>query len=312
MYDQKYEKDGWDILNFLDVEERVRRNLTDGDLAGIFVCIDGVNNIKILRLPSCISLIGHGLMALRGSMKLKILDLGLMSVDHEGTKADLLGENSDISADAIIPLLNSIVSMENNSLKRMHLPKSWITDPNSNDQMADILLNHINNSHLHNRRSRVGCRGCDDHFRQSTGGSICIGIEKGDTLKSCPDSNCDYKYCDWCLSHLVWPRCSKCNKTKCEGCSELWYCDDCDKEFCGECAHGTNADGTEAEEGRFVFYCGYGCDGKSCADCMRQGKANTRKCIRCENENYAFCYECVEMQYSPQDEGYICEDCLQL
>ena len=49
------------MLDLLDLDKSLRMRLTDGDIAGILVYIDAVNNLEEIKLPYCINVRGDGL-----------------------------------------------------------------------------------------------------------------------------------------------------------------------------------------------------------------------------------------------------------
>ena len=51
----------WKVLDLLDLDKSLRMRLTDGDIAGILVYIDAVNNLEEIKLPYCINVRGDGL-----------------------------------------------------------------------------------------------------------------------------------------------------------------------------------------------------------------------------------------------------------
>ena len=73
--------------------------LTDGDIAGILVYIDAVNNLEEIKLPYCINVRGYGLAPLWGSMVLKRADLCIVS---EEVDSDSI--TPKLSIDAVLPI----------------------------------------------------------------------------------------------------------------------------------------------------------------------------------------------------------------
>jgi len=73
----KYEED-WKVLDLLDLDKNLRMRLTDGDIAGMLVCIDAVNKLESVKLPHCINIRGDGLAPLRGSVVLRKVDLSIV------------------------------------------------------------------------------------------------------------------------------------------------------------------------------------------------------------------------------------------
>ena len=85
------------------------------------LAIDAVNNVKSLKVTNCIGIIGAGLEPLRGSIVLKRIDLSLVG-DHVNPTID---PEPPISVSAVVPILDSIINTEGNSLVHVQLPKKW-------------------------------------------------------------------------------------------------------------------------------------------------------------------------------------------
>ena len=87
----------WKALDLLDLDKSLRMRLTDGDIAGILVYIDAVNNLEEIKLPYCINVRGDGLAPLRGSIVLKRADLCIVSEEVDSITPKL-------SIDAVLPI----------------------------------------------------------------------------------------------------------------------------------------------------------------------------------------------------------------
>lgn len=85
------------MLDLLDLDKSLRMRLTDGDIAGILVYIDAVNNLEEIKLPYCINVRGDGLAPLRGSIVLKRADLCIVSEEVDSITPKL-------SIDAVLPI----------------------------------------------------------------------------------------------------------------------------------------------------------------------------------------------------------------
>eukprot|EP00571_Detonula_confervacea_P008621 CAMPEP_0172317976 /NCGR_PEP_ID=MMETSP1058-20130122/33479_1 /TAXON_ID=83371 /ORGANISM="Detonula confervacea, Strain CCMP 353" /LENGTH=511 /DNA_ID=CAMNT_0013032679 /DNA_START=40 /DNA_END=1576 /DNA_ORIENTATION=- len=114
---RKY-NENWDYLDFIDVEEHVRKSLTDVDIGALLTCIDGINRLKKLRLPELVKIHGHGLSPLRGSTVLQFLDASLSCGTKRPSKP-LLSEES------VVSILSSIANPLGSSLRGLHLPHCW-------------------------------------------------------------------------------------------------------------------------------------------------------------------------------------------
>ena len=85
------------MLDLLDLDKSLRMRLTDGDIAGILVYIDAVDNLEEIKLPYCINVRGDGLAPLRGSIVLKRADLCIVSEEVDSITPKL-------SIDAVLPI----------------------------------------------------------------------------------------------------------------------------------------------------------------------------------------------------------------
>jgi len=135
----KYEED-WKKLDLLDLDKSLRMRLTDGDIAGILVCIDAVNKLEEIKLPHCINLRGEGLAPLSGSIVLKKAELCIVSEEVDSMTPKL-------SIDAVLPILDSIVAKNHNSMSRLHAPKVW-----SDSHSEKLNIFYIDNYSLKNIR----------------------------------------------------------------------------------------------------------------------------------------------------------------
>ena len=116
----------WHSLDFKDLAEI---ELTDDCINWVLQCIDGVNKIKSLKLTNCTNIIGVGLRQLHGSVVLQDIDLSLVGI-HENPN---LEPEPPILVSDVVPILNSILDMEGNSLVHVQLPKKW-----RNERSADL------------------------------------------------------------------------------------------------------------------------------------------------------------------------------
>jgi len=95
--------------------------INDNELKWISLAIEGVHKIKSLKLTNCIGITGSGLEPLRGSTVLQYIDLSLVG-GHENPSID---PEPPISASVVVPILDSIIGTEGNSLVHVQLPKKW-------------------------------------------------------------------------------------------------------------------------------------------------------------------------------------------
>eukprot|EP00956_Cyclotella_meneghiniana_P011389 scaffold15969_cov44-Cyclotella_meneghiniana.AAC.1 len=112
----------WTALDFLDVKENdLLSRLTDTDLASVLTCISTVSKLERLQLTCCTNINGCGLQPIAHSVVLKQLDLSLLHPDPWKDNE----EAGALSADIVLPILESVIGTEYNSLKVLRLPKSW-------------------------------------------------------------------------------------------------------------------------------------------------------------------------------------------
>ena len=281
----KYKED-WKVLDLLDLDKSLRMRLTDGDIAGILVCIDAVNKLEQISLPHCINVRGDGLAPLSGSIVLKKADLCIVSEEVDSMTPKL-------SIDAVLPILDSIVAKNQDSMSRLHVPKVWrdtyserlnnfylenellpqagYKHMSQSEKRAKYLLDRPNWNHM--RKCKMGCAECCSNF-QFHSGKIYISCE-GDKLEVCPEPNCGRKYCAGNHADYEIRNCVVCEKRKCRGCAELYNCECCDRDLCEDCV-----------EQLICVDCGWS---SNCVDCATDGSGNTRDCRQCQQ---SFCGGC--------------------
>ncbi|KAL7529020.1 hypothetical protein ACHAWF_002809 [Thalassiosira exigua] len=309
-------KKTWDVLHFEDVEESVATRLTDGDICGVLVCIDAVNNLKFLKLSLCVNVRGHGLAPLRGSVVCERADLSITSVELERST----GRRPILSIDATLPILQSVVSKVGNSMTDIHLPSVWyefqseilcqhlgylareslrhiyglsLRDSICNDQNAITELGTtLFNCTTKLKMDCEACTGVDNH--DSSGRYLKISCESICGLSPC---SCDRKFCDKCVAKdftTTMEICGLCQNNHCDDCG-LFYCDCCSRYLCEHCTT--------------QLHCSNDCDnfllGTNCEECAFRG-GTTKWCIRC-NENY--CDDCRDMQFVDHLDGNVCVEC---
>ena len=317
----------WNELNFLDLDESLRMKLTDGDIAGVLTCLDAVNRLKTLRLSGCIKIRGDGLVPLCGSLVLNNVDLSIVPIEK--------GSTPMLSIDAVLPILESIVEMNQNSLHNVHIPKVWLDSYNeklhnfyfekqllpnvhlgrgtellSLDEKRRRYLLEYPNAGKSMYRKKMECCEC---LRRSnyTYGELNITCESDIPIEVCP--GCGAKYCTAkpntsscsdCAEH-EYSDCSEdeiktcdiCEKKRCPMCTvEIFRCNCCDKYICdGECGHKLECAG-DCEESWEVSNC------KDCA--ANDTNACTKQCREC---NEAYCDLCEPEMTHLGD--VVCQSC---
>ncbi len=113
----------WEGLDFSDLEKSLAAKLTDDDISNVLKCIDAKNHLKRLNLAGCLNVVGGGLESLRDSLLLEQFDIGMVAKYEKPT----ISPAPNLSEAAVLPILESIISNANGSLK---LPHEWC-DANS-------------------------------------------------------------------------------------------------------------------------------------------------------------------------------------
>ena len=153
-------RENWGYINFKDIQDICGRSLTDDDVRWILLAIDAVNNVESLKVTNCIGITGAGLEPLRGSIILRCIDLSLVG-DHERQTID---PEPPISVSAVVPILESIIGTEGNSLLRLQLPKKW---PMESSSILTQFLQRFDRS-MNNRRLRCSNPRCEDKICEGT------------------------------------------------------------------------------------------------------------------------------------------------
>ena len=233
----------WEILDFEEVEKSLAKKLTDNDLYAVLSCIK--ETVKILKLTGCIKITGRGLEPLQESTTLELLDLSMLK-QHESSSTIL---ESRMSEEVVIPILDSIISVQGSSLKYIQFPRELIRS------RSELLVNFENSYMQHLRRLGISCSKCNNVMRGRRHTSlngirfccysclkpICVHCEG----TSQTDTNCGIckkVYCSGCSRVNQRDRCAQCHMTVCSGCSNknnnnyyLRPCSECRFRSCIEC-----------------------------------------------------------------------------
>ena len=223
----------WNEIDFKGMQS-VASRLSDDDLASILLCIDAVNNLKILKLAHCINITGTGLECLRASNVLEEIDLSLMSSD-ESTDIDT---ESRISDTVVFHILDDIFGRDENlsevSLNKLKLHAKWRRGQNA---VLDAFLERHDVYHCVRDAECLG--GCKSEFDwpESSNRRIISLWNGGDRSKSNTCADCDGYYCESCRRDIE--QCGKCKEYRCVECQECGDvrnpCNECDKSFCCVC-----------------------------------------------------------------------------
>jgi len=275
-----------DTLDFSDIGRDLASKLTDSDVSSILVSIDAADRLKVLKLIGCENITGAGLDPLRGSIVLELIDLNTSVIT--AIASDGFPPCFTLSEDAVIPILDSIISEKYRALKLLELPLVWRKKESA--QLAAFLVRY-NNA----QRSRT-CFCCEcsadfqasswtDHFK----GSSFWGLQRH-TCYDCTEHvcvDCDAAFCDECKKNFCNDCCPiqycACGKASCMDCFGVEYCESCDEAYCQDC--------------RPVFMCEC-CNRFRCMECAIHlicSNCNESNCMQCANENNVqWCEVCEE------------------
>ena len=206
-------RENWEHIDLKDIQDIRGRSLTDDDVRWILLAIDAVNNVKSLKVTNCVGITGAGLEPLRGSTVLERIDLSLVG-DHENPT---INPEPPISVSTIVPILDSIIGAEGNSLVHVQLPKKW------REERSNILTQFLQrfDTKLNDRRLECSkhpaeiCEGSDEYelalvYWQDD--DVCYGM----TGLTCYE--CKNNFCLSCYENGNFNICRICEK---------WYCEDC-------------------------------------------------------------------------------------
>ena len=196
--------------------------MTDGELGGLLVCTNAVHNLKSLKLTHCFGITGVGLEPLRGSLVLERIDLSLVG-QHENP---VIEPEPSITAENVVPILDSIIAREGSSLRHVQWPKKLRVEK------SDILSLFLEryDQYLHGLRIVCSGSGC---------GEICQGTDDDPWVHKsecdCWAGHNDGRRDEYGMQSLT---CYQCTKHFCGGCHnyEVDFCMCCEKNFCESCS----------------------------------------------------------------------------
>ena len=283
---QRSEKQ-WGVLDFVEIEKSLARELTDDDIGSILACIDARQTLKKLKLTGCVNIIGHGLESLRGSISLEQIDLSLVK-QHE--RPDIQPEPL-ITEVAVFPILDSIIDADGCSLKCIVFPAKW-----RRGRMHDMrsFLGRYEQVFVNRRLS---CSSCDTSMEGQpwiTGtyqNNVCYSCLK----QFCNGDGCDVQFCrmckkDFCSDCVPMPACAVCGNRACNGCRCKKSCENCGEVNCEDCLPTRNCCGKPlCIECAPVLRC-EDCSKQHCEDCFDGKDYDVKFCEDCQRD---CCLECV-------------------
>ena len=233
----------------------------DDILHAALVCI-GVSRIKVLELTQCKAVTGVGLEPLRGSKIIEKIDLSGVKAWAASKRTKRSGftlstSKSILSATVVIPILDSIVEEDENSLRLIHFPNHWRVE-GGDDAFHGFLTKFNNNIRGKSVCGRERCNNACGGEMHTSGdrygiqSNTCAKIHCGVSFCGCPKEDrydeeqplefcheCKKYYCNACDAGLFNRReymCG-CNKpTSCGSCTDSAYCDCCgDGPICSDC-----------------------------------------------------------------------------
>ena len=208
----------WDSIDVNDMKELFGGNITDDNIRWLLKCTDAVHNLKTLKITNCLGVVGRGLQPLVGSTTLESIDLSLVGAN----KSPIIDPVPPISAEVVVPILESIISAEGNALKHVTLPKKWRVEK------SDILTTFLRKfeSVLDSRGIKCFAHKCEEICEGREGNSlVCSDSEQnryGITTSAC--SECKQSFCNACQDRYEFVFCKVCEKIYCDICGQFSFC----------------------------------------------------------------------------------------
>ena len=311
------ENDMWEEINFEDNDINLCWKLNDDDIAGILACTNSVKHLKRLFLPDCMEITGRALEPLRGSSILEQLDVSLLrnhwnaGICRDGWRRETKpGEfDTNLLQTEVIPILNSIIGRENNSLRHLHFPQSW-------RQRADngYFMRFWEEYNQSEQQRNIQCFACNaicreslSLFREDETSSFSnkyAGKYSGIQHFTCYD--CLSYYCYNCKDddgHFLLSFCVVCEKWRCRECMDMKPCNSCRGD-----AFVQSLQPGYAERNNMSYIC-TDCEENVCkGDGSSSGMEYRRKCEQCNN---VYCCNCQpEMEYCKICNRFGCESCM--
>ena len=284
-------------LDFGKIKKKHKVQLSDDIIKTILLCIDAVNTVKILRLAKCINITGVGLEPLRGSKIIVQIDLSLVG-DGENPRSLDIPPYPLISRDIVLPILDSIISLDGCALRYLQFPTTW---RRVRGQQFKAFVTRYNK--MLRSRIDVSCYGCDETLPAEVEAEEEEEDWRMDTAArqkyTCYD--CLEHYCERCLGHRY---CSHCEKLICGDCQAFDSCEWCHRIFCQSCTvEQIKQCSTRTCDFVRCKGCVYGeleicssCDVITCRDCSGSGRCFECKEYLCSKGSCVEKYGCVHCE----------------
>ena len=294
----------WSELDFGDIEYDLAIRLSDDDIAAVLSCINAFKKLKTLVLTGCVSISGKALLTLHGSKVLERLDMSLV---ERGVPFD---SECTLSKAIVVPILDSIIDTEDNSLKYIQFPKSWQYYPNVGE--LDAFLLRYKQSYSQANICCTNCtKSCQDAL--SRGGSR---VNDTSTSQDFTCYNCLNNFCYSCGVGTI-PKlagCQGCEKEFCSDCVKMIPCATCpvDSDEIYEASYYCSSECAErstCNECKRVQCGGYGCSMiNTCKGCGRSACDDCMSFVKCEE---GFCSEehCVDCFNDKKNTNVQCGEC---
>ena len=220
-----------------DMKDLFGGNITDDNIRWLLKCTDAVHHLKTLKLTNCVGITGVGLSPLIGSTVLESIDLSLVG----SNKSPAIDPVPPISAEIVVPILESIIGTEENELEQVTLPKNWRIEK------SDILTNFLRKFGRVLVDREIDCCGCGEicgaaRTRSGAGSALVCSDAANENhygLVTFACSECNENYCSSCQDSHYFPFCEVCEKFFCERCADMNYCsnDNCQSRIstCSQC-----------------------------------------------------------------------------
>ena len=308
----------WDTLDFEYIEKELANKLTDEDMNAVLKSIGAQDVLKKLKLCGCINITGIGLHPLRGSTVLEQIDISIAGKNEKPK----INPEPQISGEAVVPILESIISINGCSLKYIKFPRKWRVGRKDNELLAQF--NRRYNDMFTRRSSRLCCTHCKTSMRDNgnwmgTGNLhnfICYDCLKP-FCSECADETGEgigsLKYCgicekDYCQECMDIPHCASCCCRKCKGCGgiNMKVCGGCGNSICEDCLN--TCDGcnrTCCDDCAPMRHCeGDGCNKIHCENCYNGKEYDIELCEECEKMSCSSCKLSLMKKH-----GMICRAC---